>query len=223
MSIKFCLNADGPLPNETFHPHRVFCIGRNYSEHIKELQNDTPREPVVFMKPIPSLTPEGQTLRLPPYGKELQHEVEVVLLITKAGKFISEDRATEHIGGITLGLDLTLRDVQNELRKDGLPWELCKGFDQSAPLGTFVPLTASLDLQNIPFSCSVNDTIRQRGNTGDMVFPIKTVIRYLSRWWELKPGDIIYTGTPSGIGLLRSGDKVMIESELIGRFSWQFA
>jgi 2-keto-4-pentenoate hydratase/2-oxohepta-3-ene-1,7-dioic acid hydratase in catechol pathway len=217
MSLEFIVN------NQVVHPYRVFCIGRNYGEHVKELQNEIPREPVVFMKPIPSLVAEGHTLHIPPYGKELQHEVEVVLLITRPGKFIPEERATEHIGGITLGLDLTLRDVQNELRREGLPWELCKGFDQSAPLGAFVPRAVSMNLRNIPFSCSVNGVVRQRANTGEMLFPIATIIRYLSGWWELKPGDIVFTGTPSGIGLLRSGDKITIESERIGRFSWQFA
>lgn len=220
MSLAFNINS------QTLVPHRIFCIGRNYHEHIKELTPasrppEVPREPVVFMKPVPSLVSTGETLHLPPYGKELHHEAEVVVLIGREGKNLSEDQAGSHIAGVTLGLDLTLRDVQNELKSKGLPWELCKAFDQSAPIGNFLPYGKdSIDLENIPIQCTVNGILRQNGNSRDMIFPIKTLIGYLSRWWTLKPGDLIYTGTPSGVGLLRSGDKITIGSEPIGEFSW---
>lgn len=210
--------------NRTLAPCRVFCIGRNYGEHIKELAHEVPAEPVVFMKPVPSLEPPGKTLRRPPYGKQLHHEAEVVLLIGKEGKDLTTDEAESHIAGITLGLDLTLRDVQNELRSKGLPWELCKAFDQSAPIGDFAPYDKnSVDLENIPFACAVNGQIRQRGNSRDMIFPIKTLIAYLSGKWTLRPGDLIYTGTPSGVGPLNPGDMIAVESERIGRFVWTMA
>jgi len=208
-------------------PHRIFCIGRNYHEHIKELasapsQLESPKEPVVFMKPVPSLVPPGEVLRLPPYGRELHHEAEVVVLIGREGKGLHEEQAGSYIAGITLGLDLTLRDVQNELKSKGLPWELCKAFDQSAPIGEFLPYGkgSMIDLRNIPIKCTVNGALRQNGNSRDMIFPIKTLISYLSKRWILKPGDLIYTGTPSGVGPLRSGDKITIGNEQVGEFSW---
>jgi 2-keto-4-pentenoate hydratase/2-oxohepta-3-ene-1,7-dioic acid hydratase in catechol pathway len=205
-------------------PHRIFCIGRNFHDHIKELapgKPETPSEPVVFMKPVPSLVPVGEVLHLPPYGRELHHEAEIVVLIGKEGKNLPEEQADAHIAGLTLGLDLTLRDVQNELKGKGLPWELCKAFDQSAPIGKFLPYKkGSIVLENIPIKCTVNGALRQNGNSSDMIFPIKALISYLSKHWLLKPGDLVYTGTPSGVGPLRSGDKVSIGNEPFGEFSW---
>jgi 2-keto-4-pentenoate hydratase/2-oxohepta-3-ene-1,7-dioic acid hydratase in catechol pathway len=211
------------LNNQLFDPFRIFCIGKNYDEHIKELGGkDRPIEPVVFMKPVSSIVTSGDFLLYPRYGAELHHEAEVVLLIGKEGKDISEENAYSHIAGVTLGLDLTLRDVQSQLKKNGLPWELSKSFEQSAPLGHFKAFDPdSIDLEDLSFSCHVNGDLRQNGNTGDMIFPIKSLIKALSGWWTLKPGDIIFTGTPSGVGPLRVDDKVEIQSSDIGSFSWQ--
>ena len=207
------------INDRSFNPQRIFCIGKNYDEHIKELGGQTPEEPVVFMKPVSSIVVPGETLCMPRHGKLLHHEVEVVLLIGKEGRDVSD--ALSYIAGVTAGLDLTLRDVQGRLKKAGLPWELSKSFEQSAPLGDFKAYDANvIDLENLSFSCSVNGDLRQQGNTCDMLFPIRSLIYTLSRWWTLQPGDIIYTGTPSGVGSLESGDRVDIESPVTGSFSW---
>ena len=212
------------IKGHSFTPNRIFCIGKNYDEHIKELGGKTPEEPVVFMKPVTSIEVPFQTLYMPSHGKLLHHEVEVVLLVGKEGKNISDLDALSHIAGVTIGLDLTLRDVQSRLKKASLPWEISKSFEQSAPLGIFKSYDPDIiNLQNLSFSCSVNKDIRQRGNTCDMLFPIKSLICILSRLWVLQPGDIIYTGTPSGVGPLESGDRVYIESPVIGSFSWTLA
>jgi 2-keto-4-pentenoate hydratase/2-oxohepta-3-ene-1,7-dioic acid hydratase in catechol pathway len=211
------------INNKSFDPFRIFCIGKNYDEHIKELGGkDRPIEPVVFMKPVSSIVTPEDLLFYPRYGSELHHEAEVVLLIGKEGNDISEENAYSHIVGVTLGLDLTLRDVQNQLKKSGLPWELSKSFEQSAPIGPFKAFDPdSIDLENLSFSCRVNGDLRQNGNTSDMIFPIKSLIKTLSGWWTLRPGDIIFTGTPSGVGPLRVGDKIEIQNSDIGSFSWE--
>jgi 2-keto-4-pentenoate hydratase/2-oxohepta-3-ene-1,7-dioic acid hydratase in catechol pathway len=211
------------INNQSFDPFRIFCIGKNYDEHIKELGGkDRPIEPVVFMKPVSSIVTPEDLLFYPRYGAELHHEAEVVLLIGKEGKDISEENAYSHIIGVTLGLDLTLRDVQSQLKKSGLPWELSKSFEQSAPLGHFKAFDPDfIDLEDLPFSCRVNGDLRQNGNTSDMIFPIKSLIKTLSGWWTLRPGDIIFTGTPSGVGPLRVGDKIEIQNSDIGSFSWE--
>ncbi len=206
-------------------PNRIFCIGKNYEEHIKELGGkQTPEEPVVFMKPICNIVAPDETLHYPPYGNDLHHEVEVVLLIGKEGKNISQVDALSHISDITLGLDLTLRDVQKSLKKSGLPWERSKSFEQSAPLGFFKKYNSNkIDLTNLPFSCSVNSELRQKGNTAEMIFPAANLIQILSCWWTLKPGDIIFTGTPAGVAALHPGDKIEVESPMVGAFSWRLA
>tara|TARA_Y100001960_G_scaffold259075_1_gene278801 strand:+ start:397 stop:1017 length:621 start_codon:yes stop_codon:yes gene_type:complete len=156
------------------------------------------------------------------YGAELHHEVEVVLLIGKEGKNIPDEDSLSYIACATVGLDLTLRDIQGKLKKAGHPWELSKAFEQSTPLGSFYPYEKNtIDLENLSFSCGVNGEIRQNGNTRDMIFSIKTLIRKLSQWWTLKQGDIVFTGTPSGVGPLIPGDRIEIESPLIGSYSWE--
>lgn len=212
------------IEGRSFTPQRIFCIGKNYDEHVKELGGSVPEEPVVFMKPVCNIVAPGETLAMPRHGSLLHHEVEVVLLIGMEGQDVSESDALSHIAGITLGLDLTLRDVQGRLKKSGLPWELSKAFEQSAPLGYFKPYDPhSIDLENLPFTCSVNGDLRQQGNTRDMLFSVKNLIHRLSCWWILRPGDIIYTGTPSGVGPLKAGDQASIESPVTGRFSWKLS
>ena len=206
---------------QLFAPNRIFCIGKNYDEHVKELGGKTPEEPVVFMKPVSSIVAPGESLFMPRHGNLLHHEVEVVLLIGREGRDIPQANALSFIAGVSLGLDLTLRDVQVQLKKAGLPWELSKSFEQSAPLGLFKAYhPGSIDLENLSFTCSVNGELRQQGNTRDMLFPIKSLIHMLSRWWALRPGDIVFTGTPSGVGPLKAGDRVDIESPGTGLFSW---
>ena len=214
-------NLQISIKGKSFDPGRIFCIGKNYGEHIKELGGQTPEEPVVFMKPVSNIVAPGETLSMPRHGNLLHHEVEVVLLIGREGQDISESNALSYISGVTLGLDLTLRDIQLQLKKKGLPWELSKSFEQSAPLGHFKAYDSqSIDLQNLSFSCSVNGELRQQGNARDMLFPVKSLIHTLSGWWTLKPGDIVFTGTPAGVGPLKAGDRVDIESPATGSFSW---
>ena len=206
-------------------PCRIFCIGKNYTEHILELDDDKilkskNERPVVFMKPVTSLVSLGELIHAPMHGNVLHYEAEVVILIGAGGKNILMDKASSHIAGVTLGLDLTLRDVQTEMKKKGQPWELSKSFDQSAPLGGMLSYDNSFDLFNIPFSCFVNEEKRQEGNTKDMLFSIPQVISFLSTVWKLMPGDLIYTGTPSGVGIIKSQDKIVLKSPILGQFEW---
>jgi len=210
------------VEDRMFEASRIFCVGKNYRAHIQELEDEAPDQPVIFMKPVSCLVSPGEKIQLPGHGTCLHHEVELVALIGRVRKNISESDARSHIAGLSLGLDLTLRDVQSSLKKKGLPWEIAKAFDQSAPLGEFVALKNSIDLDDISFSCAVNGTLRQEGNSGRMIYPIAKIIHYLSGIWELLPGDIIYTGTPSGVGPLDSGDTIKIFSERIGEFTWGF-
>ncbi|MEE2987242.1 MAG: fumarylacetoacetate hydrolase family protein [Nitrospinota bacterium] len=202
-------------------PHRIFCVGKNYSEHIRELKSEASESPVIFMKPVSSLLPVEKPIRIPDHGSVLHHEVEVVVLIGRDGKDIPENEAGAFITGITLGIDLTLRDLQTKLKKGGLPWELSKAFDGSAPLGKFLPYDDSINLADISFKCVVDRKICQKGNTADMIFPIPFLISYLSGIWELRPGDLIFTGTPAGVGPLHLGNKITIESDLTGTFTWE--
>lgn len=211
------------LGPQSYSPQRVFCIGKNYAEHVKELGGSAPGQPVVFMKPVSCLVPPGEAIRMPIYGNTLHHEAEVVVLIGTAGKDIPESVATSHIAGLTLGLDLTLRDVQAAMKKKGWPWEISKAFDQSAPLGTVTPYGGTLSFDNIPFQCSVNGAVRQTGNSGEMIFTIPHLVHYLSSIWELMEGDLIFTGTPSGVGSLQPGDRVTLHSDLLGTFEWSLA
>ena len=199
---------------------RVFCIGRNYVEHVQELSNIIPAKPVVFIKPASCLVGPGEKIHFPKHGQELHHEVEIVVQVGREGKATTEEEALSYISAITVGLDLTLRDVQEDLKKKGLPWEIAKAFEQSAPLGDFIPYDGSLDLNHISFGCQVNGITRQRGNTVDMIFSIEKLLVELCKIWVLKPGDLIYTGTPSGVGPLKIGDLIEAESDPIGSFSW---
>jgi len=208
------------MTNNNSNVARIFCIGRNYVEHVRELSNMVPTKPVVFIKPATCLVQPGEQIHFPKHGKELHHEVEIVVKVGKEGTVRTEEEAPSFISAITIGLDLTLRDVQEELKKKGLPWEIAKAFDQSAPLGDFIPYDQSLDLKNISFGCRVNGIERQRGNSGKMIFSIERLLLELSQIWLFYPGDLIYTGTPSGVGPLQIGDTIEIEGEKIGSFSW---
>ena len=210
------ISVDG----DQYEAMRVFCIGRNYAAHIEELNSEKLETPTMFSKPPTSLVPPGGDIQMPVHGKDLQHEAEVVVLIGKEGAPEDEEEAKSFIRALSLGLDMTLRDVQKVQKERRLPWEIAKSFDQSAPIGTFSPYNDSFDLADIPFSCHVNGELRQQGNTSDMIFSIPAQVVALSRIWRLLPGDIIYTGTPSGVGSLRPGDTISVESALMGPFSW---
>lgn len=201
---------------------RIFCIGRNYADHIRELGNAPAADCVVFMKPYTSVVLPGR-VPLPRDRGTVHHELELVIEIGLAGAAIPSAHALEHVRAITLGIDLTLRELQNRLRQSGSPWELCKAFDHSALLGELLPWQATTDLQNIDLQLSINGGLRQQGNTATMLFPVPRLIELLSHSWRLLPGDLIYTGTPAGVGPVEPGDHVIVQSPQIGSFSWTFA
>ncbi len=201
---------------------RIFCVGRNYHAHIRELSDAVPDSPVIFSKPPTSLVPAEQSyIPYPRNSKKLHHEVEVVVRIGKEGIPTNEKEALEYVDALAIGLDLTLRDVQSGLIAKSLPWEKCKGFDFSAPIGNFFPYGSNIALDNLEFGCKVNGQVRQQGNTSRMIFPIPVIILDLAKYWKLLPGDLIYTGTPEGIGALEIGDTIEISSPLLGTYSWQ--
>ena len=206
--------------NTPYEACRVFCVGMNYVAHIQELKNEIPKTPVIFMKPWTSLIGPGAVIPRPVHGEDLHYETEVVVLLGTAGRPRTDAEARAAIAGLSLGLDMTLRDVQVALRGKGLPWEFCKAFEASAPVGDFTPLTDGMDLANLSFTGAVNDRVRQTGNTGNMVFSITTLIRELAKVWTLRPGDLIYTGTPEGVGALNTGDRLTVSAPWAGTFSW---
>jgi 2-keto-4-pentenoate hydratase/2-oxohepta-3-ene-1,7-dioic acid hydratase in catechol pathway len=193
----------------------------NYAKHVEEMRGILPEECVIFMKPTTSLVPVGEPVRLPRSSGSVHHEVELVVAIGKEGANIARDHALDHVAGAALGLDLTLRDVQRRLKRAGHPWELSKAFEQSAPLGDFTPYPSSYDLANIDLQCQVNDELRQSGNTRDLLFPVVDLIEILSRTWRLRKGDLIFTGTPPGVGPLVPRDRVRVESPQLGSFAWE--
>ena len=187
------------------------------------MDSAAPPAPVIFMKPASSLVPVGTRIRYPAHGNELHHEVEIVLRIGAPGRDIAREAAPAIVEAVTVGLDLTLRDVQRDLKAAGLPWEAAKAFDQSAPVGEFLPITGPTDLDDIDFGCWVNGEARQRGNTRDMIFPADVLIAHISRIWALEPGDLIFTGTPEGVAALVPGDRIEVEASGIGEFAWDIA
>lgn len=190
-------------------PHNIFCIGRNYAEHAHELKNAVPQEPVVFLKPLNALTADGGTIVLPCQSQNVQHEVEIVVLLEKGGKNIAEDQAYQHIAGFAVGIDVTARDLQKQAKDQGLPWTLAKGFDTFAPLSAFVPREDVHDWKSLTVTLTVNGELRQRGVACDMIFTIPFLIRYLSERFTLEAGDLIFTGTPAGVGPLKAGDRLL--------------
>ena len=199
---------------ETYPIGKILCIGRNYAEHIKELGNETPEAPVIFTKPATSVIGDGGTIVIPPYSKDCHHEAELALLIGTAGKDIPRDEAMEYIAGYGVAIDLTLRDVQAELKKKGLPWDIAKGFDTACPLSDFVPAAQVADPQELRIRLAVNGTVRQDGSTSLMIHTVRDIVSHMSTIFTLEPGDVILTGTPAGVGPLVSGDAV--EADIAG-------
>jgi acylpyruvate hydrolase len=187
---------------------KIICIGRNYAEHAKELKNEVPQEPVFFMKPDTALLKDGEAFYYPSITKDLHHEIEIVLKISKAGKHIEEKFANKYYSEIGLGIDFTARDLQQQCKEKGLPWEKAKSFDNSAPLGSFLPLVSFPDLNNIDFRLEINGAVKQKGNTKDLLFSFDKIIAYVSQFVTLKTGDLIFTGTPEGVGPVKIGDKL---------------
>jgi 2-keto-4-pentenoate hydratase/2-oxohepta-3-ene-1,7-dioic acid hydratase in catechol pathway len=187
---------------------KIICIGRNYSDHAKEMNSPVPEEPVIFMKPDTALLKDNAPFFYPDFTKDLHHEIEVVLKISKVGKHIEEKFAHRYYNEIGLGIDFTARDLQAECKKKGLPWEKAKAFDNSAPIGEFVAIDSLKDKNAIDFHLDLNGTTVQQGNTRDLIFTFDQLVSYISKFITLRMGDLIYTGTPAGVGSVKIGDKL---------------
>lgn len=185
---------------------KIICVGRNYADHAKELGNDIPDEPVIFMKPKSALLQSHTPFYYPEFSNELHYECELVLRVCKNGKYIQERHASNYYNGITVGIDFTARDIQDELKKKGLPWEKAKAFDNSAAIGKFIDVTPAMNRKNINFSFYKNKELVQQGNSGDMIFSIDALIANISNYFSLNIGDLIFTGTPAGVGECVVGD-----------------
>lgn len=187
---------------------KIICIGRNYAEHAKELGNSVPSEPVFFCKPDSAILPKGNPFFIPDWTSDVHYEVELVLRIDRLGKHISKEFAPRYYGAVGLGIDFTARDVQEDLKKKGLPWEKAKGFDGSAVISQEFIAAEELEKSNIRFSLHKNNELVQSGNSSDMIFDFDAIIAYVSQYMTLKIGDLIFTGTPSGVGKVSAGDEL---------------
>ena len=187
---------------------KIICIGRNYADHAKELGNEVPDEPVIFMKPKSALLQSHTPFYYPEFSKELHYECELVLRVCKNGKYIQERHAGNYYNGITVGIDFTARDIQNELKKKGLPWEKAKAFDNSAAVGKFIDITPSLNKSNINFCLYMNKELVQKGNSSQMIFSFDAIVSHISNYFSLNIGDLIFTGTPAGVGECVVGDEL---------------
>jgi 5-carboxymethyl-2-hydroxymuconate isomerase len=202
-------------------PHRIpvgkiVCVARNYAEHARELGNPVPDKAVLFIKPASSILATGGTVIIPPYSRDCHHEIELAVLIGRTGKQVAEADALSLVAGYAVALDLTLRDVQAELKAKGLPWEIAKAFDTACPLSTFVPAAQVNDPQQLKLRLTVNGELRQDGATAHMLRSVAQLISEASGYFTLEAGDILLTGTPSGVGPLRSGDQVEAVIEGVG-------
>ncbi|SHJ56067.1 fumarylacetoacetate hydrolase family protein [Flavobacterium haoranii] len=194
---------------------KIICIGRNYADHISELNNERPTEPVIFMKPDTAILPKQFPFVKPEFSNDVHHEVEVLVKINKVGKYIDAKFAHKYYDEIGLGIDFTARDLQSKLKDKGLPWEKAKAFDGSAIIGDFLPKNSFTSLENINFELKSNDQLVQQGNTSMMLWKIDEIIAYVSQFFTLKTGDIIFTGTPKGVAPVKEGD--VLEGFLEGK------
>ena len=194
---------------------KIICIGRNYADHAKELNNPVPKEPLFFLKPDSAILPNNKPFFIPEFTNDVHYEIEIVLKISRIGKHIESQFAHKYFEEIGLGIDFTARDIQQQCKEKGLPWEKAKGFDGAAPIGGFITKAEFSDLANIEFSLVQNGTIKQKGNTKDMIFSFDAIIAYVSQFMTLKIGDLIFTGTPAGVGQVKPNDLLegFIEDE----------
>lgn len=195
---------------------KIICIGRNYTDHIEELSNERPKDPVIFIKPDSAVLPKEQDFYRPEFSSDIHYEVELLVKIHKVGKHIAKEFAPNYYDEIGLGIDFTARDLQSQLKEKGLPWEKSKGFDGSAVIGKWVSKAQFENLENISFSLEKNGVEVQRGNSGLMLWKINEIIAYVSQFFMLKKGDVIFTGTPAGVGKVHENDVLLgkIEEEV---------
>lgn len=196
---------------------KIICIGRNYLKHAREMDSPVPTEPIFFLKPESAIIKNNKPFFLPDFSKEIHYEVELVLQISRLGKNIAPEFAHRYYNKIGIGIDFTARDIQRKCKENGLPWEKAKAFDGAAPLGKFVKKETLGNVANIDFKLEINDRTVQHGNTGDLIFPFDELIAYISRFFTLKTGDLIFTGTPEGVGQVKRNDelKAYINDELL--------
>jgi len=187
---------------------KIICVGRNYINHIQELNNNIPKEPLLFLKPDTAIQPKGHPFFIPDFSDDIHFEIEIVVKISKAGKYIEEKFANKYYSEIGLGIDFTARDIQDHCKKNGLPWEKSKSFDGSAQISKEFINKSDLNLRDIPFCLKKNGHVMQQGNSKDMIFSFDHIISYASKFFTLKIGDLIYTGTPSGVGKIKRGDML---------------
>lgn len=188
---------------------KIICIGRNYAKHIEELKNEKPENPVIFLKPDSAILAKKQAFFIPPFSKEIHYEVEILVKINKVGKHINQKFAHTYYSEIGLGIDFTARDVQDICKEKGLPWEKAKAFDGSAVIGEFYPKESLGDLNNLSFKLKKNDQIVQDGNTNAMLWKIDELIAFVSQFFTLKKGDVLFTGTPAGVGKVSENDVLV--------------
>jgi len=195
---------------------KIICIGRNYAEHAKELGNEIPENPVIFMKPDTAILKKGSDFYIPEFSDDVHYELEVVLKISKGGKYIQEEKASNYFEEVGLGIDFTARDLQSQLKAKGLPWELAKGFDGSAVVSEFYK-KSDFDMKNLNFSLIKNKVKVQDGNTSMMIFSPEKIIAFVSQYFTLKTGDLIFTGTPKGVGKVAENDilQAFLENEKV--------
>lgn len=202
---------------ETIRVGKILCLGRNYPEHAREMNAEAPSSPVVFLKPPTALLSDGGEVIIPPISHALHFEAEMVVVIGQEGKHIAAGKELDHVLGYAVGLDMTLRDIQSDAKSKGLPWTVAKGFDTSAPVSPVVDKKEVSDPHTLTLSLTVNGQMRQQANTAKMMFRIDRIISYLSTIFTLERGDLIFTGTPEGVGQVRSGDILEAELTSVGR------
>jgi acylpyruvate hydrolase len=200
---------------------KILCIGRNYADHISELNNERPTEPVVFLKPDTAVLKDNEPFYHPDFSKDIHHEVEIVLKINKVGKNIESKFAHKYYDEIGIGIDFTARDLQSKLKEKGLPWEKAKAFDNSAPISGFVSKAQFADLKSLNFHLEINGEVRQKGNTEMMLWNFDEIIAEISKYFTLKTGDLIFTGTPAGVGKVNIGDRLMAFIEGVEMMSFE--
>ncbi|HET8864389.1 MAG TPA: fumarylacetoacetate hydrolase family protein [Gracilimonas sp.] len=198
------------IPGFDIPVHNIYCIGRNYEQHVKEMGSPIPKMPLVFVKPLGTICYNDTTISLPIQSNDVHFEAEVVVAISKSGKNISHGSAMDHIAGYGVGIDLTARDIQKLAKKQGHPWSIAKGFDDFAPISEFSPVSEIENPDNMDIKLFQNGFVKQHGNTSEMIFPIPNLITFLSKIYTLHPGDLIFTGTPEGVGPVSSGDKLEV-------------
>lgn len=201
------------LDHQELPIQNIFCIGRNYAKHIEELNNETPLEPLVFLKPTSALAQAGDTITLPAFSNSVHYEAELVLYIDQDARNLAPSEALSVVGGYAVGLDLTARDLQDKIKSKGEPWTKCKGFPGAAIVSDFISADKIDNAEDISFTFTQNDALKQNGNTSMMLYPIAEIVSYLSQVYGLSEGDLIYTGTPEGVGKLATGDVLKLTLE----------